>query len=499
MDSPVFSRAEPFNRRRLLLGAAALGACGGAVGTASVLFARGNGHAVSLTAYRLPGDRDDSESLFRAAASGHAIHAPAGGGSGPEGRYMIAMTAEDDLPSGFTLFGDGIGKTIFSRSYARQAPFLLHADSRSADPRDNLTAFHLRGFSLEDDVVKRGFSEFDYLVMLSGVTGAVIEQVEFRGFRGDGLYIGSSTIRAQERHNRDVRVAACRFDGINANNRNAISIVDCDGMEIEDCDFVNVSRTGGPGPADPMNPRTGPQMPGAIDVEPEDTGFARVRNITIRGNRFSGGGGYAVTLNLLPGSSATAPNQGFRIEGNEVSDRWGGFSAGGFAGDAALSDGAQPFAITVSDNAVRRCEKPFLFDGMRGLAVARNRFSDCAQQGELGYRAANAEVTLAGNVLERIGHAQGFGLWIRQTDQLRIVDNDFIDCGLRDGSRGIPIAFVDGVSRHVAILGNRIENRTGRTTEASTIFRDARLDRSTLKIDGNRIVGKVVRGPAALF
>lgn len=494
----TFSRPpSEWSRRRLLMGVSAVSAGGILVGVAPNLFAGSAVEAVSLPTFRRAGDLDDTASLFRAAQSGRPIHAPAGKGNGPDGSYMVAMTAEDDLPSGFELFGDGIGKTVFLRSYARQAPFILHADSRSADPARNLAGIRLRDLSFEDEVAKRGFSGYDYLVMLSGVTGARIERVGFRGFRGDGLYIGSSTIRAQERHNHDVLVTGCRFDGVNGNNRNGISILDADGLRIEKCSFVNVSRAGGPGAEDPMNPLTGLQMPGAIDIEPENTGFARVRNVTISDNRFSGGGGYAVTLNLFPNAGAVL--QGFRIENNQISDRWGGFSGNGFAGGDATAPTAHEYAILFRNNEVRGCEKAFFFDGMRGLTLQENRFFDCAQQAELGYHAASADVVLIGNRFERIGYAQGFGLWIRANHRLRIERNTFVDCGLKDGSRGIPIAFVQGESREVALLGNQIESPTGRTTEATTVFSDGKVDRATLRVSGNRITGRVVRGPTALF
>lgn len=443
---------------------------------------------VVLPEFRRRGDRDDTAALMRAAETGRPVHAPAG-------RYLVSMTAAESLPPTFQLKGDGAKATVFARSYSRPSPFILHADSGSSDTRDNFSGYRIQDLSFEDDVARRGFSEFDYLVMLNGVTGALIEGVEFRGFRGDGLYIGSSTVRSQERHNADVTVRACHFDGINANTRNAISVLDCDGLIIEGCTFRNVGRTGGPLPPDPMNPFTGVQSPGAIDIEPEPTGFSRVQDVSIRNNLFMGGGGYAVTLNMFE-NTAKAFQRRFSISNNRVLDRDGGFSARGFTSGSPSSI---PYDIAISDNVAERCRKPFLFDGMHGLRVANNRFIDCAEEGELGYQYRNLEVELASNEFRRVGYERGFALWVRSSDGLVLRENVFLDCGLRDGSRGIPIAFVSGFSKNVSLLGNLVENRSGRTTEATTVFADASLDRRTLKVSGNSVRGPMARGPTALF
>lgn len=443
--------------------------------------------AAVLPNFRRPGDRDDTAALLRAAATGRPVHAPAG-------RYAIAMTAADDLPGGFAFFGDGADRTIIARSYARSAPFILHADSRSARNADNLRGFRLQGLSFEDDVVTRGYSEFDYLVMLSGITGALIEDCAFRGFRGDALYLGSSTQRSVERHNASVTVRGCRFDGVNGNNRNAISVLDCDGLTIQDCEFINVGRTGGPAAFDPYDPNTGTQNPGAIDIEPEATGFARVAGVAIRGNRFSGGGGYAVTMNLFAnGYDGLA--SGITISDNHIADRSGAFSA--IAAPSRVGSPGQ--TIIINGNIVERCDKPFLIDRIDGLQMARNRFADCPGHAEIGWQGGTTNVAIVENQFERLGVSNGYAVWIREADGLRLEGNEFIDCGKRDGSLGIPLAFVSGTSRDVNFVGNSFVDRTGRTTEASTVFSGASIDRRSMQAHDNRLVGKIARTPAAAF
>jgi hypothetical protein len=441
--------------------------------------------AVSLPDFRRAADPDDSDALDRAIATGRPIHAPGGMGSGSGGRYLISAAGLRSLPSGFTLRGDGIDHTIIARSYLRAGSFVFFADSGSPDPQQNLVDLALSDLTIEDDVVARGFSEFSYLVMLNGVSGAHIDRVRFRGFRGDGLYIGSSTVQANERHNRDVFVRHCHFDGINANNRNAISILDCDGLLIEHCRFNNVTRPGGKSAADPMDPATGPPMPGAIDLEPERNNFAVLRNVIIRGNHFVGGGGYAVALTLLPNDLVRDPQRIFRVEGNVVERRYGGFSGSGYGGDSAVSSG-RPYAIAIQSNHVANCIKPFLLQGIRGLTMANNSFVDCGEMAELGYQATNAAIAIHDNEFTRVGTVQGYGMWIRSIAGLDLRHNKFTDCGRADGSIGIALAFVNGAIRDTVISANEFWSPTGRTTEAATVFRDARLDRRSITATANR-------------
>lgn len=440
-----------------------------------------------LPEFRKAGDRDDTAALLRAAATGRQVFVP-------EGRYAIAMTAEDDLPDGFELIGEGAQRSIIARSYARQASFILHADSRSARVEDNLRGIRLRGVGFVDQVEQRGYSQFDYLVMLSGVSGAIIEGVSFQGFRGDGLYLGSSTVRSFERHNHSVLVSNCHFDGANANNRNAISVLDCSGLVVENCTFLNVGRNGGPSAFDAHNPLTGLQNPGAIDIEPEATGFARVEDVIIRNNHFAGGGGYAVTLNLFAnGQDGLARN--IAVTGNKVVDRFGGVRA--VAG--ASVEGGVDQHILVEANEVSNCDSPFLFDGVVDLQLLRNNFTDCSGHAELGWSGGVKKAKLIGNNFLRIGSTTGYALWIRTAEELVLTENKFIDCGKPSGTLGIPLAFVSGISREVSIIGNRFANISGRTTQAITVFADAALDPASLQTRDNRLVGGIALSPAAAF
>lgn len=447
--------------------------------------------AVSLPDFRRVGDPDDSAALARAFATGRPVHAPAGRGSGPGGHYLVGNDVSATLPSGATLFGDGMDRTVIARSQASSHPFILFCDSGSPDPARNVARLRFHDLTFADDVVKLGFSEFSYLVMLSGVSDVRFDRVGFRGFRGDGLHLGSGVVLGTERHNRAITVSDCTFDGVNANNRNGISVIDVDGFVVERSCFTNISRRGDgtAGPGDPMNPATGLAQPGAIDFEPNGDAFAVIRDVVIRENSFVGGGGFAVALLLPPNDAVRTPQRSILIEDNIIRDRAGGFEAFGFAGNNALTS-KRPYTITIRNNLVERCDKPFIVSGIRGMALTANRFRDCRGHAELGYQAANAEVTLTANLFERVGGpAPGFALWIRAGTNIALLDNHFVDAGASGSRGGIAIAVVAGTVRGLTLRGNRFRNVQGRMGQAATVFSDARVDQASLRLEGNDTLG----------
>ncbi|VXC47360.1 right-handed parallel beta-helix repeat-containing protein [Sphingomonas sp. AX6] len=446
--------------------------------------------SVALPDFRRAGDSDDSAALARAFATGRPVHAPAGRGSGPGGRYLIGNTATATLPSGATLFGDGVGRTVIARSGASN-PFILHGDSGSPDPGRNIRGLTFRDLSFVDDVERLGFSEFSYLVMLNGVSDVRFERVAFRGFRGDGLHLGSSVTSQVERHNRNVVIENCVFDGINANNRNAVSVIDVDGLRIERSRFLNVTRAGDGTavPGDPMNPATGIAQPGAIDLEPNADAFAVIRNIVIRDNDFAGGGGAAISLLLLPNDVVRTPQQGILIENNRIRDRVAAFQAFGFVGDGAVRSD-RPYAITFRNNQVTGCDKPFIVSGIRGMRMAGNLFRDCASHAEMGYRGTNVDIALSGNRFERVGAAPpGMAMWVRDADGIEIADNHFVDAGAAGDRSGVAIAFVSGVVKGLTMRGNRFRSGDGRMSQSVMLFKDARVEARSLRLERNEAVG----------
>ncbi len=457
---------------------------------APVALAQSTDH-VALPNFREPGARDDVAALERALATSRPIHLPAGGGSAADGAYLIGSGGEaSNLVSGARLFGDGAGRTIL-RKPNPETGYIFFCDSGSADAANNLGNISLSALTLEGDVVRLGFAEHSHLMHVNGVTDLTLDRVEFKGFRGDGFYLGSSTRRDGERHNRRIVLRACRFDGVNSNNRNGISIIDGDGVTIQDCAFVNVTRRGDGTDRYPqtraqlLDAGYGLAMPGAIDCEPDPNRFSVLRDIRIERCRFSGGGGAAVSLLLPPNNLVRAPLSGFVISNCVIERQRIGFSLFGYTGRDAAGQGAG-YDVRYEGNEVRECDTPFIINGARGVRMTGNRFTDCPKPAELGYTDYNHDCLLLANRFLRLGYSRkGIdGLLIRYADGVILERNSFVDCGQADGSGGRAISFVAGEIRNFRLIGNRFESPTGRTTFAIAVS-GAVLDRGSCEASGN--------------
>ena len=202
-----------------------------------------------------------------------------------------------------------------------------------------------------------------------------------------------------------------------------------------------------------------------------------------------GGGGFAVSMLLTSNNVVRIPQRNIVIEKNVISKRFGGFEAFGFNGrEAATSE--RPYDIVIRGNKILGCEKPFVIDGIRGIGITGNSFVDCREHGEIGYQSTVANALLAENIFDRVGQtAPGFALWVRDTVNLAIRDNRFIDSGRPPANAGTAIAFVTGESRNLQISGNRFTSPGGRMSQSVLVFREARIDSNSLKLGENVSIG----------
>jgi hypothetical protein len=124
----------------------------------------------------------------------------------------------------------------------------------------------------------------------------LIDNCVIEGFRGDGIIFGSglndnaAPNTLTERHNVDVTVTNCYIDGVNNDNRNGISVIDGNGVTIENNYFTRCSRS---------------NMPGAIDIEPDAGVFYS------RTGDLSASSAVVTNINtngLLAGMSVLSPN-----------------------------------------------------------------------------------------------------------------------------------------------------------------------------------------------
>ncbi len=410
------------------------------------------GEGVDVTAHGADptGQRDSSEAFRKALAQSPKIRVPAG----------IYLLGNVELSSGASITGAGESSVLKQHPQAR---FAVLADSGSPRLSSNLRAIRLSNLQLRGSCDSDGFSEFVHLVSLNGVSDVVVDNVLFRGFRGDGLYIGSGNIGGQERHNTQVTLRNCVFDGINHQNRNGVSVIDCDGLVIEDCRFINTTKA---------------DMPGAIDLEPDGESFHVVRNAHIARNTFIGVGGHGGAIAIyIPRGVLTKPT-GILIENNTIDDAL--TNAFSFEQPAGMrGPAADTTQLVFRGNRIHRCAaRPFRLRGVEGAVLSDNLFADTLQDAQIGFDRPEDDVhdvTLRDNVFERCGSHEDAGLQVFSASDVRFERNSWLDCGngARDSSA---VRFASGSSQRVRFAGNTFASATHRTAHAVSAAPGRRFD-----------------------
>jgi hypothetical protein len=450
-------------KRRLIL------QCGAAGLTASVLGARAQDSGakerdlVNLHDYQAAPGSDWTAALNQACASARRVYIPAG-------EYVVRAAT---WPSDTEIFGDG-ERTVLR--VPADANYVFTAEGGPERAR-NVRKLYMHDLQLRGSSDIDGFSEFKHLVSINGVSGVRFVRVLFRGFRGDGLYVGAGNRDGTERHNSDVQVLDCVFDGINRANRNGITVIDCDGFRVAGCRFKNMTM---------------PQMPGAIDIEPNRNPYHVVRNIVVSDNNFSQiGGNVGVVAVYVPAEVRAAPVN-VTVERNS-SDNYVGSGAFFFYNDNRKPppDGIDN-NVRLNENKARNGASPFTLRSGRGFVVSGNRFSDFTHPAYIGYALPATTVeklTFLNNELLRTGSSSSAGMAVYNAADLRFDGNVFADCGNAGASTASAILFARGRSAGVHFEGNTFSTTSSRRLIA--IRKDAAhvFDPASNRFAGNRLNG----------
>jgi len=226
----------------------------------------------------------------------------------PEGTYCVDASNGDGClitsGTGYNVYGDGEKSIIKRFSYNPASSCINFLSSSASTFIDDVKFSNLKFLG---DVATLGHNEtFGHLLRLNGVRRVVIEKCYFEGPRSDAILIGSGVGGGSERHNFDVVIRDCVFDGVlygATGGRNAISFIDVDRATIEGNVFRNWSRN---------------DMPGCICLEPDEA-FGIIKNVTISGNKFSNCGGNRGHVALSVDNIANANWANIIITGNTFS------------------------------------------------------------------------------------------------------------------------------------------------------------------------------------
>ncbi len=387
------------------------------------------GEVVSVKDKGAVGDgvADDTAAISAALAASKSVYFPTG---------IYLINSSISLQSGSRLHGDGIDKTIL-RYTANANGAMLNADSGSSSAY--MIGVEVRDMTLDGMSDTLGFSEHVHLLGFNGVKNAVVEGVKFRAPRGDGLYVGSGISGGTERHNVSVVVRNNLFNGINKTNRNGISVIDCNGLTIENNEFRNLTSAG---------------MPGPIDVEPNNSHNV-VKSIRISGNKFYANGGGTLIAVVTTSSALTKPLFGLEIVGNyfDVSNT----PASGNIAVITLEDttSVAPMGITIKGNVHHTAAViPWNLNRLRGVTISGESI-DGASTSIIGRFTSSTEtmrdINIIGNTITNSSNSVGV-ISIASVTGLKIIGNriqpaasghhaiTFFGSGVTTSSREVTIA-----------------------------------------------------------
>jgi hypothetical protein len=161
----------------------------------------------------------------------------------PAGVYHVRQLS---LKSDMELFGEGASSELRAYDNSLACEFMLVTyvrDGGTPNVADNMRNIYVHDLKLNGRVSEFGYSQYFYLFAVNATSDLTVERMVFYGFRGDGMYVGSGTLRNTERHNQNVVIRDCLFDGAVKDNRNGLSIIDCDKLLVNGCTFTNIGNS----------------------------------------------------------------------------------------------------------------------------------------------------------------------------------------------------------------------------------------------------------------
>jgi hypothetical protein len=177
--------------------------------------------------------------------------------------------------------------------------------SKPYDIEGSVRNIRLKGITFRTVNDGSEFLQWTHAIQLMGVNGFLIEDCTIEDFWGDGIcldHYGDTPETGERARNQNVRIENCAITGGSHNNRNGISVINGQNVVIKGNTIHNTSRK---------------DMPGAIDVEPNNSAYT-IENIWIIDNKISGSRGSCGAIELCMFDSG--PGHHIYIEDNDISD-----------------------------------------------------------------------------------------------------------------------------------------------------------------------------------
>ena len=474
----------------------------------------------------------------------------------PAGSYYIGSSSGLVLASNQVHYGDGPSTVMLQ---GPTVPYLLGANVGTGgtnNPDNNLHDCTIRDIQIKwsgSRSAPAGTPQYS-MVCLSAVSHVLIENVAFTGFQADGVYIGSGTqgqINATamvsgvnytittagttnwtalgasagtvgtaftyngatvtgsggqvntERHNQDITIRKCHFNGVDHKNRNGISVIDGDHILVDDCYFENCTAAG---------------QPGCIDIEPDNFPYSIINDIKIRTCRGINSLGCGVSIYCA--ITMTKPWKDVIVEDNNFSGcTYGIASSLIYTSGSAWAETDGDSSIRILRNIIKGCTTPLYLAGGHNQEACDNLVTDCTNGVILGGTQGIADQTAQGMRFDRnriyrsgatgvpiLGNPVGSnqaGCTISGIRNLRFNGNLFVDCG--DNSTGTAgVSGGTGVNFNPSFAGdvtiesyqnNSFINSAYTNMQAETVTAHLALT----NYDYNKIYGNAYNGLSSYF
>lgn len=345
----------------------------------------------------------------------------------------------------------------------------------TTDPADNARNCVFNGFRIRGQVETAGFSQQIHLLNLNSVSALTIQDLSLMGAQGDHIYLGSSNVGGVERHNEDVTVDRLFVDGVNKNQRNGVSIVDCNGLKITNSRFKRVSRS---------------DMPGAIDIEPNNNAFSVIKNITIEDVLVDDcGGGVAAVGAYVPPLPAAVAGNATNIRFNRIDVKNAPNAAAAaivVRRDVARQDPGHGCSMTQVTG--KDIKHPFSIEGVVDGVIYDCSFENASAEALVGnsYKPVR-DLKMEKLSFNKCGTAALGALKISNALGLELEDSKFVDCG--DPVSGGDIRFGAGASERVRLITNVHDNPNGGNSRVSSADAGHTFNPNTNQCIGNTYQG----------
>ena len=336
----------------------------------------------------------------------------------PDGTYLIngpySSASGMEMQDGQCLIGESANAVLLQGTIR----FMLTAgtnDGGTPNPANNKKNICISNLTFKNNAGT--LDEFKHLVMLSAVSNVVIENCNFIGSQGDAIYLGSGiSAPGIERHNQNITIRNCFFDGVNNQNRNCISVIDGYNVLIDNCTFVNYTH---------------PTMPGPVDVEPDPGAtYAITQNIIVQNCTFDKcDGGYGFVY-FTPSMALVNPPKNIKFLNNDIKANCN-FVGGpvSYITGESISDDTPAMGFEVIGNYFGACAGTCEMKNVRGLTIRDNTFDGCLGPVLIGSDTSPSsgqvyDAEIVGNIFRNSGNSVGM-LVLGMTRRINILENVF--------------------------------------------------------------------------